>query len=124
MGITLFYSLLFSCIMKVFILLAIVVCALVAVSEANTKCQKGAGGHKGAHYRGHVAHTKSGKKCQKWTAQKPHKHTRTPGNKRYHGKGLGPHNHCRNPDGEKGGVWCYTTTAKRWEFCHVHTCGK
>jgi len=33
--------------------------------------------------------------------------------------GLGDHNYCRNPDGEKT-IWCYTTdVSKRWEYCDV-----
>merc|ERR1711935_1214929 len=136
MGITLFYSLLFSCIMlKVFILLAIVACALVAISEAkpfqwnkgmeDMYCQKMKGRHSGTNYTGVMRKTKSGKVCQKWTSQKPHRHSRTPQNKRFKGKGLGNHNLCRNPDGEKGGVWCYTMSkGKRWEYCPVPKCGK
>ena len=31
--------------------------------------------------------------------------------------GIGEHNKCRNPDGQKG-LWCYTTNKnKRWEYC-------
>ena len=60
--------------------------------------------------------TVSGKTCQKWTAQSPHRHSRTPS--KYPNKGLGDHNYCRNPDGEGGGIWCYTTSAsRRWEYC-------
>ena len=56
---------------------------------------------------------RSGKTCQKWTAQSPHRHSRTPS--KYPNKGLGDHNYCRNPDGEGGGIWCYTTSAsRRW----------
>ena len=67
-------------------------------------------------YRGCQTKTVSGKTCQKWTAQSPHRHSRTPSN--FPNKGLGDHNYCRNPDGEGGGIWCYTTSAsRRWEYC-------
>ena len=72
-------------------------------------------GHKHSGYRGCQNKTRTGKTCQKWTSQSPHRHSRTPG--RYRGKGLGNHNYCRNPDGEST-IWCYTTNkSKRWEFC-------
>jgi len=68
-------------------------------------------------YRGFVSNTKSGKNCQKWTVQAPHKHENTPQKKP--NKGLGDHNYCRNPDGEKT-IWCYTDdVSKRWEYCDV-----
>lgn len=66
-------------------------------------------------YRGCQTKTISGRTCQKWTVQTPHRHSRTPA--RYKSHGLGDHNYCRNPDGESY-LWCYTTdTRKRWEFC-------
>ena len=37
--------------------------------------------------------------------------------------GLGDHNFCRNPDGEPGGPWCYTTDPQvRWAYCGVPKC--
>ena len=69
----------------------------------------------GADYRGKQNKTTSGKKCQKWTSQSPHKHNNTPEKKP--NSGLGDHNFCRNPDGEPS-IWCYTEDPnKRWEFC-------
>jgi len=73
-------------------------------------CQTGIG----TNYRGVTSVTQSGKKCQAWNVQTPHKHE--------HGE-LGDHNQCRNPDGTEGGVWCYTTDYyKRWEHCNVTNC--
>uniref|UniRef100_A0A671V2D1 Plasminogen n=1 Tax=Sparus aurata TaxID=8175 RepID=A0A671V2D1_SPAAU len=81
-----------------------------------TTCATGEGGS----YRGTLAVTESGKSCQSWSAQTPHKHNRTPDN--YPCKGL-DNNHCRNPDNERM-PWCYTTDPNtRWEYCKVPTCG-
>ena len=71
----------------------------------------------GSRYRGTQSVTKNGRVCQKWTAQIPHKHTRTP--QAYPDAGLGDHNYCRNPDGEPF-AWCYTTDPqRRFEACAV-----
>ncbi|XP_076153397.1 C-reactive protein-like [Alosa pseudoharengus] len=73
----------------------------------------------GSAYRGTVNMTVSGKACQMWSVQSPHKHDRTPEN--YPSKGL-EGNYCRNPDGE-GSPWCYTTYSNsRWEYCKVLSC--
>ncbi|XP_054826131.1 plasminogen isoform X2 [Eublepharis macularius] len=73
----------------------------------------------GEDYRGTVAVTVSGAVCQSWSAQEPHKHSRTPEN--YPCKGL-DENYCRNPDGETS-PWCYTTSPnKRWEYCNIPKC--
>jgi len=72
-------------------------------------------------YRGPLQVTESGERCQKWTAQSPHSHSRTPAN--YPGAGLGDHNYCRNPDSEEGGAWCYTTNSyQRWDYCTAPRC--
>ncbi|XP_029281690.1 plasminogen [Cottoperca gobio] len=79
-------------------------------------CATGEGGA----YRGTVAVTESGKRCQSWSTQTPHKHNRSPDN--YPCKGL-DNNYCRNPDNERM-PWCYTTESEtRWEYCKVPTCG-
>ncbi|KAJ0026797.1 hypothetical protein NQD34_017797 [Periophthalmus magnuspinnatus] len=73
----------------------------------------------GIAYRGTVAVTESGKTCQSWSSQTPHKHNRTPDN--YPCKGL-DNNYCRNPDNERQ-PWCYTTDPEtRWEYCSVPKC--
>ncbi|KAI8485023.1 hypothetical protein Bbelb_372690 [Branchiostoma belcheri] len=73
----------------------------------------------GASYRGTVNVTGTGRTCQRWDRQTPHKHTRTSAN--YPSSGL-EQNYCRNPDHEPT-LWCYTTDpGKRWEFCDVPHC--
>lgn len=65
-------------------------------------------------YRGRQTKTRSGKTCQRWDAQSPHKHSRT--SSKYPRAGLWG-NVCRNPDNVKT-IWCYTTDSKkRWEYC-------
>jgi len=55
--------------------------------------------------------TISGKECQKWSEDKPHKKGFSPEDKN--------HNYCRNPDKDYSGLWCYTTDPEtRWERCH------
>merc|ERR1739838_56301 len=75
---------------------------------------------RGKNYRGTVAKTISGRTCQSWSAQTPHRHSRT--SRRYPHSGL-ENNYCRNPDNVKR-PWCYTTDRrKRWEYCPVPKCG-
>jgi len=67
----------------------------------------------GVAYIGKKNTTKSGRTCQRWGAQSPHRHCV--------GRGLAG-NYCRNPDGEPT-TWCYTTDPdKRWELCDVELC--
>ena len=64
-------------------------------------CDETIRGHRQSGYRGCKNRTTSGLPCQKWTAQKPQEHSRTPNNPKFKNKGLGDHNYCRNPDNEK-----------------------
>ncbi|XP_034324268.2 uncharacterized protein [Magallana gigas] len=81
----------------------------VAVEEVSEDCVKTADG---SDYTGTWNKTKSGKTCQAWSSQTPHKHGFT----------SLPNNYCRNPDGEPH-AWCYTTdTNTRWEFCDIPQC--
>lgn len=77
-------------------------------------CDETMSGANDVDYRGCQTKTRSGKTCQKWTVQTPHKHNNSPSDKP--GKGLGDHNFCRNPDNEPT-IWCYTTSSTRWEYC-------
>ncbi|XP_077997315.1 uncharacterized protein LOC144450544 [Glandiceps talaboti] len=83
----------------------------------------------GEDYRGHVNITASGRMCQKWSEQSPHMHSNTVLDvSTYVGLGLGDHNYCRNPNGDKD-PWCYTTDPEvRKEFCiaglRKHKCTK
>ncbi|KAG8444470.1 hypothetical protein GDO86_009590 [Hymenochirus boettgeri] len=84
-------------------------------SPPGVQCLSG----KGENYRGNVGITASGKTCQKWRSQEPHRHARTPEN--YPCKNL-EENYCRNPDSEAM-PWCYTIdNATRWEYCEIPSC--
>merc|ERR1712121_188014 len=67
----------------------------------------------GAGYKGEVAVTVAGAVCQEWASQTPHKHSYPQG---------GPSNVCRNPSGNSGGPWCYTTSSTRWDYCPIVDC--
>ena len=72
----------------------------------------------GVEYRGKTSITKTGKKCQTWYFQYPHK------NDDYKKIPDGAwHNFCRNPDDAKKGPWCLTNDMEvRWEYCDVKVC--
>ncbi|KAA0721061.1 Hepatocyte growth factor Hepatopoietin-A [Triplophysa tibetana] len=73
----------------------------------------------GETYRGPMDHTESGKACQRWDSQKPHKHTYQP--HRHVDKGLDD-NYCRNPNNDVR-PWCYTMERNTpWEYCNISVC--
>ena len=73
----------------------------------------------GINYNGTVNVTESGKHCQKWDSDKPHRHPFTSLFRYY----LEGHNYCRNPEGRGERPWCYTTDpTKRWEYCNISRC--
>ena len=59
-------------------------------------------------YKGSRSYTRTGKSCVHWHSAR--KYGNLPGMN---------HNHCRNPDNDSRGVWCYTSTGYDWEFCDV-----
>jgi len=70
-------------------------------------------------YRGKLAVTKSGHKCQDWDKDTVHTNNwREPEDYPYLTE-----NHCRNPDEWSGGAWCYTLSeGTRWEECDIPLC--
>ncbi|XP_078383581.1 uncharacterized protein LOC144666103 isoform X2 [Oculina patagonica] len=83
----------------------------------STDCYHGIG----IGYRGNVNITRSGRTCQAWNSQCPHRHWRIPEDVAV---GQNDSNMCRNPDSSApDGPWCYTTDPKvRWEYCNVSRC--
>ncbi|XP_066263230.1 uncharacterized protein [Branchiostoma lanceolatum] len=74
----------------------------------------------GESYRGPVSATETGQTCQPWDSQTPHEHNYTPAD--YPSSGL-EQNYCRNPGGDPGGVWCFTTDPdQEWGYCDVPAC--
>ncbi|XP_073230384.1 uncharacterized protein [Porites lutea] len=75
----------------------------------------------GTGYRGDVNITRSGRSCQSWSSQCPHRHSRFPEDVV---DGQNDSNMCRNPDASApDGPWCYTTDPKvRWEYCNISRC--
>ena len=69
------------------------------------------------YYSGSLSHTISGRVCQAWNQTTPHKPKVLP-----HPRDQN-HNHCRNPDFDLQGPWCYTMDpTKRWERCDLDIC--
>ncbi|XP_034812364.1 hepatocyte growth factor-like protein isoform X2 [Pan paniscus] len=72
----------------------------------------------GVRYRGTMATTVGGLPCQAWSHKFPNDHKYTPTLR----NGL-EENFCRNPDGDPGGPWCYTTDpAVRFQSCGIKSC--
>ncbi|CAC5423642.1 unnamed protein product [Mytilus coruscus] len=103
----------------------------VCVKRKYCRCKTGYAGHpktlceevkeciknaRGSDYIGKMSTTESGRTCQAWNKQTPHRHSKS---------NVGDaKNYCRNPDNEPR-PWCYTTDSKkRWEFCRIPICGK
>jgi len=79
----------------------------------------------GREYMGTVNTTVSGRQCQAWTSNTPHRpyaaarnDANFPDASRRAAK-----NYCRNPDGWSEGVWCFTMDPEvEWEGCDVPLC--
>lgn len=78
---------------------------------------------RGLEYTGHQSITVSGRTCQRWLSQSPHKHNFTDA-KSFPDYSLeDADNFCRNPDNSAEGPWCYTTDPDRQrEQCDVPKC--
>ena len=67
--------------------------------------------------------TKSGRQCQRWDSQSPHRHSYTADSMFPDATVADAGNFCRNPGGQKAGLWCYTSDrTKQWEYCDVPVC--
>lgn len=93
----------------------LILTTLLATTQATwdekLKCWRGPT----SRYDGNIAVTQSGKVCQEWNKEEPHAPKHRP-------KGDNS-NHCRNPDLDLAGPWCYTMDPEtRWEYCNVTAC--
>lgn len=76
----------------------------------------------GSDYAGSISHTEEGIHCQSWHKQTPNEHIKGsfdwefPDADVYSAK-----NHCRNPDNDKRGPWCYTMQGNM-KYCDIPMC--
>uniref|UniRef100_A0A803J2B8 Prothrombin n=1 Tax=Xenopus tropicalis TaxID=8364 RepID=A0A803J2B8_XENTR len=83
--------------------------------KGTSTCAEGTG----THYRGNVSVTRSGRECQYWISNYPHKTKFNPTTNPSLVK-----NYCRNPNDNPTGPWCYTKDPqKQWEECVIPLCG-
>ena len=77
-----------------------------------------AGNWWGSSYCGPTSTTENNVTCQKWSSQAPNTHKQWTQDNR----GVGDHNHCRNPDGDAR-PWCYTVDPEeQWGYCDLQHC--
>ncbi|KAM7385866.1 hypothetical protein PAMP_001917 [Pampus punctatissimus] len=77
----------------------------------------------GESYRGNVSETEDGHECLYWNSHFILENGADPFNSFENKDGLGPHNFCRNPDGDAM-PWCFYRKGRklRWQFCDVEEC--
>ncbi|XP_048870610.1 hepatocyte growth factor-like isoform X2 [Brienomyrus brachyistius] len=76
----------------------------------------------GLNYRGTISVTKTKIKCQAWASTMPHDHNFLPARNK---KEDLRENHCRNPDNETTGPWCFTTNPQiRHQSCAIPQCSE
>ncbi|XP_070772348.1 hyaluronan-binding protein 2-like [Enoplosus armatus] len=77
----------------------------------------------GESYRGNVSETDDGDECLYWNSHFILEKGADPFNSFEDINGLGPHNFCRNPDGEEM-PWCFIRRGRRllWDYCDVTEC--
>ncbi|XP_067242210.1 hyaluronan-binding protein 2-like [Chanodichthys erythropterus] len=77
----------------------------------------------GQSYRGKVSETEEGDECLDWNSEFVLDKGSFPSTAFASSEGLGPHNFCRNPDGDKK-PWCFIKKNRRlrWDYCDVRKC--
>ncbi|XP_077118333.1 tissue-type plasminogen activator [Ranitomeya variabilis] len=79
----------------------------------------------GQSYRGNHSRTYSGQVCVNWNSQGLNQKPYNTQHRDAQQLGIGNHNHCRNPDGDKN-PWCYIFKNGKyiWDYCSVPACRK
>uniref|UniRef100_A0A668AL98 trypsin n=1 Tax=Myripristis murdjan TaxID=586833 RepID=A0A668AL98_9TELE len=77
----------------------------------------------GESYRGNVSETDDGKECLYWNSHFILEKGVNPFSSFEDEDGLGPHNFCRNPDGDMM-PWCFFRRGRKllWDYCDVTEC--
>jgi len=79
----------------------------------------------GSDYIGHTSVTVTGRKCQAWASNHPHRNDYNHDHLYPDGNATKARNYCRNPAPGRVGLWCYTMDSSvNWEKCDVPTCGE
>ena len=67
--------------------------------------------------------TQSGRSCQPWSNQTPHKHKFTNDTMFPDGSVIAASAYCRNPGLSRDSPWCYTQDENvDWEYCDLPKC--